>query len=83
MPQSTSGSDSNTDKKKAGGFFRWLFLCAVTASLISVALTSYLRDMREQASSGVYRCVEVCKPLSIKAYDGSRSVCECQKPKEK
>jgi len=78
-----SDSDSNTDMKRARGLFPWLFLFGATAFLVSVLLLPFLRDLRAQAGSGVYQCVEICKPISIKVYDGPRGICECQDPKEK
>lgn len=85
MPQSTSRppSEGGADKKKASGLFRWLFLCAVTASLISVALSSYLRDLRKPVDSGVQICVQLCGTNGIKKYDAKQKICECSQKESK
>lgn len=78
-----SGSDSNTDKKRVRGLLPWLFLFVLTLPFVSFFLGGYLRELHGEQSSDVHRCVQFCKPLSIKTYDGPRGICKCQAPKEK
>jgi hypothetical protein len=72
-----SDSDSNTDKKKAGGFFRWFFLFVLTLPFVSFYIGGYMRCLHEQVESDVHRCVQTCKPDSIKLYDAKQKICEC------
>ena len=84
MLQSVSASDSEgtNSKNKASGFFPWLFLFAVTASLISAIVASSVRDLRGQSDSGAVQCAKLCELHGMKLYDGAADLCECRDPKE-